>query len=317
MTLDGYEGYLRALLRDGVQGQPVAVPAEPERADAAQHRRPADPPGQPDSSAYLVQNGPFATDTHLHPRPRRHHAALGSQDARGCCPRTSSMHSRFGVRPRLAARATTTSSRTTGRPSARSAYRPTSRTRPISASPSRPATCSRCAACRCPTWTRSSRATSTARRSSSTASSYELRVRPFPQGRNGIPNPAYDGGKGYRPVGAVSTYQVEEGGRCQGNNNCVPHLPGPGEVQRGQDAGQGAADRPRRHPGPDGRLPGRTSTRTPAGSASIEFKALPRSRLAASYTTCTVRGADLRARRERDRERPADAGLRAARARAG
>jgi choline dehydrogenase-like flavoprotein len=52
-----------------------------------------------------------------------------------------------------------------------------------------------------------------------------LKVRPFPQGRNGIPNPAYDGGKGFSPVGAVSTYQVEEGGRCQGNNNCVPLCP--------------------------------------------------------------------------------------------
>ena len=54
---------------------------------------------------------------------------------------------------------------------------------------------------------------------------YELKVRPFPQGRNGIPNPAYDGGKGFRPVGAVSTSQVEQGGRCQGNNNCVPLCP--------------------------------------------------------------------------------------------
>ena len=53
----------------------------------------------------------------------------------------------------------------------------------------------------------------------------ELRVRPFPQGRNGIPNPAYDGGSGYQPRGAVSTYQVEVGGRCQGNNNCVPICP--------------------------------------------------------------------------------------------
>ncbi len=52
-----------------------------------------------------------------------------------------------------------------------------------------------------------------------------LKVRPFPQGRNGIPNPAYDGGRGYVPVGAVSTSQVDQGGRCQGNNNCVPICP--------------------------------------------------------------------------------------------
>jgi len=55
--------------------------------------------------------------------------------------------------------------------------------------------------------------------------SYELKVRSFPQGRNGIPNPDYDGGKGFVPVGAVSTNQVEVGGRCQGNNNCVPICP--------------------------------------------------------------------------------------------
>jgi choline dehydrogenase-like flavoprotein len=57
---------------------------------------------------------------------------------------------------------------------------------------------------------------------------YELKVRAFPQARNGVPNPdyiAYDGSKGYVPVGAVSTHQVEEGGRCQGNNNCVPICP--------------------------------------------------------------------------------------------
>ena len=61
---------------------------------------------------------------------------------------------------------------------------------------------------------------------------YELRVRTFPQGRNGIPNPAYDGGKGFVPIGAVSTSQVDEGGRCQGNTNCVPDLPGAGQVPR-------------------------------------------------------------------------------------
>lgn len=54
---------------------------------------------------------------------------------------------------------------------------------------------------------------------------YPIRVRPFPQGRNSIPNPAYDGGKGYVPVGAVAAHQVDEGQRCQGNTNCVPICP--------------------------------------------------------------------------------------------
>ncbi|MGO9961668.1 MAG: GMC family oxidoreductase [Solirubrobacteraceae bacterium] len=63
---------------------------------------------------------------------------------------------------------------------------------------------------------------------------YSLKVRSFPQGRNGIPNPDYDNGRGYAPVGAVSTYQVEEGGRCQGNNNCVPICP----VQAKYNAGK-------------------------------------------------------------------------------
>jgi choline dehydrogenase-like flavoprotein len=66
---------------------------------------------------------------------------------------------------------------------------------------------------------------------------YELKVRPFPQGRNGIPNPAYDGGKGFVPVGAVSTHQVEAGERCQGNNNCVPICP----IQAKYNAGKSLA----------------------------------------------------------------------------
>jgi len=53
----------------------------------------------------------------------------------------------------------------------------------------------------------------------------QLQVRAFPQARNGIPNAAYDAGLGFTPMGAVSTSQVEEGGRCQGNNNCVPICP--------------------------------------------------------------------------------------------
>jgi choline dehydrogenase-like flavoprotein len=52
-----------------------------------------------------------------------------------------------------------------------------------------------------------------------------LKVRTTPQARNGPPNPDYDGGKGFKPVGAVSIHPAEEGGRCQGNNNCVPLCP--------------------------------------------------------------------------------------------
>lgn len=54
---------------------------------------------------------------------------------------------------------------------------------------------------------------------------FELWVRSTPQARNGVPNPAYDDGKGYRPTGAVSIHQAEMGERCQGNTNCVPICP--------------------------------------------------------------------------------------------
>lgn len=54
---------------------------------------------------------------------------------------------------------------------------------------------------------------------------YPIKVRPFPQGRNSIPNKAYDRGRGFRPQGAVSEHQIEVGQRCQGNTNCVPICP--------------------------------------------------------------------------------------------
>lgn len=54
---------------------------------------------------------------------------------------------------------------------------------------------------------------------------FSLNVRSTPQARNGIPNAAYDGGKGFTPTGAVSIHQAEMGERCQGNTNCVPICP--------------------------------------------------------------------------------------------
>jgi choline dehydrogenase-like flavoprotein len=54
---------------------------------------------------------------------------------------------------------------------------------------------------------------------------FALRVRGTPQARNGVPHPKYDGGRGFKPVGAVSTHQEDKGERCQGNTNCVPICP--------------------------------------------------------------------------------------------
>lgn len=54
---------------------------------------------------------------------------------------------------------------------------------------------------------------------------FTVNVRSTPQARNGIPNKAYDGGKGFKPTGAVSVDQAEIGERCQGNTNCVPICP--------------------------------------------------------------------------------------------
>jgi choline dehydrogenase-like flavoprotein len=64
--------------------------------------------------------------------------------------------------------------------------------------------------------------------------SYKLGVRPFPQARNGIPNEKYKGGQGFVPMGAVNTSHTNVGERCQGNNNCVPICP----VQAKYNAGK-------------------------------------------------------------------------------
>lgn len=57
---------------------------------------------------------------------------------------------------------------------------------------------------------------------------YPLDVTTFPQGRNGIPNEqykAFNDGNDYVPTAAVSKYQADMGGRCQGNTNCTPICP--------------------------------------------------------------------------------------------
>lgn len=53
--------------------------------------------------------------------------------------------------------------------------------------------------------------------------SYPISVTSTPQGRNGMPNPAYQNGAGYTPVGAAGYEDL--GQRCEGNHNCVPICP--------------------------------------------------------------------------------------------
>lgn len=52
---------------------------------------------------------------------------------------------------------------------------------------------------------------------------YPSRVVPVPGGRNSTPNPAYDGGKGFHPQGAVGN--PTQGLRCEGNASCIPGCP--------------------------------------------------------------------------------------------
>ncbi|HEY8983108.1 MAG TPA: GMC family oxidoreductase [Streptomyces sp.] len=56
-----------------------------------------------------------------------------------------------------------------------------------------------------------------------TLSDVELRVVGTPQARNGVPDPGYDGGRGYVPVGAEGRPDPES--RCVGNATCIPHCP--------------------------------------------------------------------------------------------
>ena len=60
----GYEGYLERFYARRQQGQPVALPGQPQRADAAQHRRPTESArASRTAAATSSRTGPFATDT--------------------------------------------------------------------------------------------------------------------------------------------------------------------------------------------------------------------------------------------------------------
>ncbi|MDX3752951.1 GMC family oxidoreductase [Streptomyces sp. AK08-02] len=51
----------------------------------------------------------------------------------------------------------------------------------------------------------------------------ELRVVGTPQARNSVPDPEYDGGRGYVPRGAQG--RPDPASRCVGNATCIPHCP--------------------------------------------------------------------------------------------
>jgi choline dehydrogenase-like flavoprotein len=53
--------------------------------------------------------------------------------------------------------------------------------------------------------------------------SLELLLSSTPQARNSMPNPDYDGGAGYQPLGAHGA--PHRGLRCEGNSSCIPICP--------------------------------------------------------------------------------------------
>lgn len=61
--------------------------------------------------------------------------------------------------------------------------------------------------------------------------SFTVCLSTFPQAKNADPNPDYakwnewDGNKVFQPRGAISFHQTNDGERCQGNTNCVPLCP--------------------------------------------------------------------------------------------
>lgn len=140
LTLRGYEDYLNrfysAISKDNQAPYP-AVPNAPMPRGTDVRRI---TPGAPDASSYIVQSGPFATDT-TYTRVLGGTTMHWEGKALRMLPEDFRMRTLYG-QGRTGRSPTRTSPRTTTRPNARSASRPTWRTRPISGSPSTRAMCS-------------------------------------------------------------------------------------------------------------------------------------------------------------------------------
>ena len=231
LSLEVYEGYLQSFyataIKDNQAPYPISVNARYPRGDVRKMI-----PGQPDTSGYMVQTGPFGTDT-------GYTRVLGGTTMHWeaktprFLPEDLKMRTRFGVgldwpvsykqlEPYLemAEREIGVSADVADQTYLGLAF-PKGYVFPMHSLP----------------LSYLDRQVDAGLRGTHVeldGERFELGVRPYPQGRNAIPNKAYDGGKGFSPVGAVSTNQVEEGGRCQGNNACVPVCP----VQAKYNAGK-------------------------------------------------------------------------------
>jgi choline dehydrogenase-like flavoprotein len=225
LSLSGYEQYLERFYGTAVKDNQSPYPKNPNAPMPRSTDARKITPGQPDASAYLVQNGPFGTDT-TYTRVLGGTTLHWEAKTPRMLPEDFEMRTRFGQSEDWPVNYDTLEPyyRTAEREIGVSAdveeqryhglHFPADYVFPMHGMP----------------LSYLDQKVDEGIRGTKVeldGQSYDLRVRSFPQGRNGIPNSkyAFDGQKGYVPVGAVSTHQVEEGGRCQGNNNCVPLCP--------------------------------------------------------------------------------------------
>ena len=226
-------------------------------------------PGQPDTSGYLVQNGPFASDSTLHPGPRRHDDALGGQDPADAAGGLRAAQPATGVgrdwpvgydelEPYYragGARARRLRRRRGPELTSASHFEPGLRLPDAGAAAvlPRPDGGARASTAPPSSWTASSTSCQGAHHSRRRATAF--RTRPTTAARATC------------PTGAVSTTRSTRAA-LPGQHQLRPDLPGAGEVQRRQDAGQGAGHRPRRPARADGRLQVLVDPRPAASAAS-------------------------------------------------
>ncbi len=224
-TLDGYQEYLQRYFATAYKDNQAPYPINPDVPSPRSTDARKITPGITETSGYLVQNGPFGTDTtytrvyggttmHWEAKtPRMLPQDFRMQDIYGVGPNWPIEYASFNRFYEQAERELGVSSDVSVQEEAnvdlkfRPGYQYPMHTLPLSYLDK--------------VVDRGIRGTSV----ELFGETFELSVRSFPQARNGVPNAAYDKGAGFDPDGAVDDVQSEMGGRCQGNNNCVPICP--------------------------------------------------------------------------------------------